>query len=94
MQCKMYSTQLEPSGQGTAENKFNAFVTWSYTAIPDMECGDKKDQSQQSYLKKLIPVFCHWGCKQHLHIVVSNAIEQHFLYVPAGLSQRGMMSLY
>lgn len=53
MQCKMYSTQLEPSGLGTAEkqNKFNAFVLWSYTVIPDMECDDKKDQSQQLFIK-------------------------------------------
>jgi len=44
MQCKTYSTQLEPSGQGIAEkqNKLNNFVTWSFTVIPDMECGYKK----------------------------------------------------
>ena len=38
------------------------------------------------YLKKLISVLCHWGCKQHLHITVGDAIKQHFLNISVGLS--------
>ena len=46
---------------------------------------DVNSNSSETYLKKLISVLCYRGCKQHLDIVVGNAIEQHFLNILAGL---------
>ena len=40
------------------------------------------------YLEKFIPVLCHRCCKQHLHIVMSDTVEQHFLNIPARLREK------
>lgn len=37
------------------------------------------------YLEKFISVLRHWSCKQHLDIVMSNAIKQHLLNIPTRL---------
>lgn len=44
-------------------------------------------QVKNAYLQKLIPVLCNRCCKQHLHIIVGNAVKQHFLDIPVGLDK-------
>ena len=44
-------------------------------------------QVKSAYLQILIPVLCNRCCKQHLHIIVSNAVKQHFLDIPVGLDK-------
>lgn len=47
----------------------------------------RQNAQGNTYLQKLIPVPCNRRCKQHLHIVVSNAVKQHFLDIPIGLDK-------
>ena len=44
-------------------------------------------QVKNAYLQKLVPVLCNRCRKQHLHIIVGNAVKQHFLDIPVGLDK-------